>query len=263
MLWGLLFLKSYGTEERHVAQVGGVDEKTFRKWAWYYAEAIADLAPRVVSLCFVAIRCRSTFVFRLSNTRILSFLLRQVRWGDRYIGQKGTGDRAMITVDGTNYRVREICPFVKEINRKWCSHKSKSAGVRYEIAVCVRTGDIVWSNGPFKCSVPDITIFRSKLKRHLDPGEMVIADRGHRGEACIYTPDDAISEEHKIAMGVARARHETINGRLKQWNCLGHRWRHDRDKHHIAFRAVVAITQIEMDNGERPSQVQYDDVDEF
>jgi len=49
LLWSLLFLKQYSTEQTHAAQVG-TDEKTFRKWAWLYTGALAKLAPRLVSL---------------------------------------------------------------------------------------------------------------------------------------------------------------------------------------------------------------------
>lgn len=47
LLWSLLFLKIYGVEEVHAARVG-CDEKTFRKWAWLYAEAVAKLDRKFV-----------------------------------------------------------------------------------------------------------------------------------------------------------------------------------------------------------------------
>jgi hypothetical protein len=49
LLWALLFLRNYSIEEVHASQVGGVDEKTFRKWAWFYIEGIASLVPLLVS----------------------------------------------------------------------------------------------------------------------------------------------------------------------------------------------------------------------
>jgi hypothetical protein len=45
--WCLLFLKNYGVEETHAARVG-CDEKTFRKWAWLYAEAVAKLDRKFI-----------------------------------------------------------------------------------------------------------------------------------------------------------------------------------------------------------------------
>ena len=40
LLWCLHFLKTYSTEEILSARVGA-NEKTFRRWAWFYAEGIA------------------------------------------------------------------------------------------------------------------------------------------------------------------------------------------------------------------------------
>ena len=48
LLWCLHFLKTYGTEQILADQVGA-DEKTFRRWAWFYAEGIANLDHKFVS----------------------------------------------------------------------------------------------------------------------------------------------------------------------------------------------------------------------
>ena len=47
-------------------------------------------------------------------------------------------------------------------------------------------------------------------------------------------------------MGSLRARHETINRRLKNWGCLNKVQRYHQDKYEIAFKAVLVITQIEL-----------------
>lgn len=48
LLWALMFLRNYNKEEIN-ASVAGCTEKTFRKWAWFYAEGIADLDSNYVS----------------------------------------------------------------------------------------------------------------------------------------------------------------------------------------------------------------------
>ena len=53
--------------------------------------------------------------------------------------------RCKITVDGTDFRIQEPIPF----NPKWYSHKFKGPGLRYEVAICIKTGCIVWVIGPF------------------------------------------------------------------------------------------------------------------
>ena len=163
-----------------------------------------------------------------------------------------TGERCLVTVDGVDFQIPEPIPW----NSKWYSHKFDGPGLHYEIAVCIHTGDIVSYNGPFECGAwPDLKIFRSRLKGMLGPGEKVIADRGYRGDSRTIVPTMARSEQHREAMNVARARHETVNGRLKNRGILKQVFRHGRDKHHIAFRSVLVLTQIAFENGSPPFQV--------
>ena len=49
LLWTLFFLKTYPTEASLASGVGGVDEKTVRKWIWIIIEAISFLETDVVS----------------------------------------------------------------------------------------------------------------------------------------------------------------------------------------------------------------------
>ena len=48
-LWALMFMKIYGKERNLCTLAGGVDKKTFRKWAWLFVIAIACLEGGVVS----------------------------------------------------------------------------------------------------------------------------------------------------------------------------------------------------------------------
>lgn len=158
-----------------------------------------------------------------------------------------------MTVDGVDFAIPEPTQF----SPRWYSHKFKGPGLRYEIAVCIKTGKIVSFNGPFECGTwPDLKIFRSRLKYNLSAGEKVVADRGYRGEDRICTPDSFRTIEHKNAMNTARARHETINGRLKTWGILKNVFRHGSEKHHIAFRSVLVLVEISIENGCPPFQVE-------
>ena len=56
LLWTLLFLKGYGIEENNAPKVGA-SEKTFRKWTWIYAEAIASLDKIFVSVVTMLRSC--------------------------------------------------------------------------------------------------------------------------------------------------------------------------------------------------------------
>ena len=50
LLWALVFLKVYSTEEVHCAIVGWPSTKTFRKWSWYFVEKIAGLKDGIIKL---------------------------------------------------------------------------------------------------------------------------------------------------------------------------------------------------------------------
>ncbi|CAB9508315.1 expressed unknown protein [Seminavis robusta] len=139
-----------------------------------------------------------------------------------------------------------------EVQSKVVYEEVQWPGVRYEIAICIQTGKICWAYGHFPCGKwPDSKIFQHKLQHELGVNEMVEADRGYTGLPFdVRTPDDYMNEADKIAKSHARARHEIINRRLKQWGCLGQKFRHDLGFHQTCFRAVVMMTQLAIIHGE-------------
>jgi hypothetical protein len=166
----------------------------------------------------------------------------------------------MTTVDGTDFRIYEPAPF----SPGWYSHKFKGPGVRYEVALSINGGDIVHISGPFPCGIfPDITIFRNGLIGKLEDGEMVEADRGYRGEPTkIRVPVDYMDREQRKQKNRARARQETVNRRFKQYGILGQRFRshvsmQDLSAHKRVFEAIVVITQLEIDNGDKLFHVDF------
>jgi hypothetical protein len=46
---------------------------------------------------------------------------------------------------GTDFRILEPTEF----DQKWFSHKFRGSGVRYEIGLCIATGNIVWAHGEY------------------------------------------------------------------------------------------------------------------
>ena len=117
------------------------------------------------------------------NDHALSSHKDQIRWENRFrTGRLGNADRSCkVTVDGTDFMINQPTPFSKT----WYSHKFNGPGVRYEIAVCIQTGDIVWYNGPKRCgSWPDLLIFTSRLADKLGPHEFVEADATYRHPKC-------------------------------------------------------------------------------
>lgn len=242
LLWALYFLNQYDTEAVN-ASVMGVDEKTFRRWAWFYLEGIAKMDKRYVRTTLT--RCYFSHLILTSYMIPCSVVPTfQIIWENRYRGD--TGEMCLVTVDGTDCQICEPTNFSKG----WYSHKFHGPGLRYELGVSIKTGGIVSYNGPFPCGeFPDITIFRLGIRRKLGPKEKVIEDRGYKGDVKVCTPDDWKNQQHRKAMGKARARHETLNGRLKKWQSLGNVYRHSIHKHHLVFRAIIVIEQMNIENG--------------
>ena len=170
-------------------------------------------------------------------------------------------------VDGVTTPIVETGPFVKSFSSIWWDKKTNGVGLVYEVATSILGGDICWVNGPFPCgSFNDWKIFKEcGLKDSLDPGERVEADDGYDAGAPEFTKTRSsifVDEDAKAMRGRVRARHEVLNGRLKNWRilCVPYRHgRHQRDRgpntkslssHQDVFFAVAVITQIRIENGE-------------
>ena len=246
----------------------GVNSRnTVSKHVWKVVKKIAKLLPKLVSSCFdISSLSRNHYI-----VLTLDFLLCQVKWSHRYKCNKNlkTGYKyrtCKVTVDCTDCPINEPLPLtgarLKLFGKKdpmWFSEKMNHAGVRYEVAVCIRTGEIVWVNGPFPCGEKnDIAIFRSKLKGKLDEGEMVEADNGYGGEGkTVRKKCEYVSRADKAAKSLALARHETINSNLKKWKILSVAYCHNKDTHCIVFSAIIVPTQLGYNRGEKPFQVKY------
>lgn len=235
LLWALLFLKTYAFEGTRKT-ICKADQKTIRKWTWYFIHQVAELAPDVVSqVCAVPV---NTLIYFSLVFYII--LLSQIKWENRKHGN--TPFRCKVSVDGTDFRIREP----SEWSTKWYTPKFNGPGLRYEVAVCINTGHIVWCHGPFACGLnPDIRIFRLGLKHALDDGERVECDNGYRGEPlAISLKEEFRNEEHRRSKDLARARHECINRFFKRFEVLHEIFRNDINHHSKCFWAVAVIVQL-------------------
>jgi hypothetical protein len=109
----------------------------------------------------------------------------------------------------------------------------------------------VWINGPFPAGENDISIFKGRgLYEMIPDGHWAIADSGYRGVPTkIRTSSSLDKEAVRELKSRAKARHETFNGRLKNFSVLSSRWRHDIALHGIVFDAVCVICQYQLENG--------------
>jgi hypothetical protein len=171
------------------------------------------------------------------------------------------GNDCLVSVDGTDFQM----PF---LGRKFHSHKFKQgSGLRYEVALCILTAELVWINGPYECGMwNDVSIFRNALISMLDEGERVEADDGYRGEApehvkCPQSICNLQIDDLERMQAIVRRRQETINKRFKQWGILKQVFRGNLVYHGDIFRVIAIITQLAIENGEPLFAVDYEDSD--
>ena len=194
LLWALVLLKVYQSDEVHCALVGWPSAPTFRKWAWYFVERIAILIDGIIILA------------------------------NRFDGlDSEIYTHCFISVDGTDCPVNEPWPFLEDMYSK----KFNGPGLKYEVAVCIKTGHIVWINGPFIASTNDGSIFRFHgLGDAITQEEGVEVDSGYLGDNRFMQPHVGLTSKDRKQKGVVRGRHEGVNGRLKVFSVLRTHFRH-------------------------------------
>jgi len=139
---------------------------------------------------------------------------------------------------------------------KWHSYKFNGPGVKYEVGVCIKTGFIVWTNGPHKGGMGDAAIFTEKLAGLLAEDKGVEVDAGFKGHAALKNPITAKTRVDRKQKSVVRGRHENVNSRLKTFDVLNAPFRHMNprtkmmEKHGWCFDSVAVITQLKFENGD-------------
>ena len=169
----------------------------------------------------------------------------------------GQETRFIISVDGTHCMIEEPTFDTFDEQRKFYSHKFKSAGLDYEVALSIFEPKCVWIAGPYPAGTNDITVFRKKLKKKILDSRAIrgvqyraVGDRGYRGEQEVLSvPSSQDTKEVREFKSRALSRQETFNARLKRFDCLDERFRHGIEKHASCFYACATIVQVELENG--------------
>lgn len=133
---------------------------------------------------------------------------------------------------------------------RWHSFKHNGAELRYEVAIEVTSGHIAWAFGGYPAGAcRDDDLAQLKLKR----GERSIADRGCRRCWQFFAPKEG-SVNNSIAQRIL-ARGENVFRRIKSFDVMGDKFRHDLALHHMCFFAVVSIMQIAIECGDKLPEV--------
>lgn len=226
LLWTLFFLKCYNTESVN-RSIFKCDEKTYRVRVWRVIESLAFL--KVVR-----------WFGHLFILHVIISFLSKVKWENRKHNSV-QGQTCFTSLDGVDFKINEPSPF----NPSYYSHKFKSAGLRYEIGLCLRTGEIVWAHGGFPCGAyPDLKIAKDLFIQFLDENEKTMADKGYNDRNYFILPNEQNNVRHKKIM----SRHETVNKRIRHFNVLNNKFRHDKSLHGKCFHAIVNLSQIIIKN---------------
>ena len=221
LIFALYFLKKYPTAHEFAGKCNST-EKTVLSRSWRYVRAIQALKEKKIEWIF----------------------------GD---GNIKNNEYFIVSVDGVHCRIYE--PRTQP-SSGWYSKKSNGAGLSYELGVAVHHNKIVWINGPFPAGQNDLTIFRKPngLMSKIPDNCRAIGDDGYIGEPSkVSTKNSYNSDEVKRFTNRVRARHETVNSRLKAFSILESVFRSKGasrlEKHKSAFEACCVLVQYELDNG--------------
>ena len=223
LVYALYFLKKYPTAHELSSRCNAT-EKTALLRVWKYVRAIQALKRK------------------------------KIKW--IFDGRPNFEEFFIVSVDGVHCRIHE--PRTQP-SSGWYSKKHNQAGLTYEIGVAIQHDKIVWINGPFPAGQNDIKVFRKPggLMSKIPENCRAIGDEGYRGEPLkVSTRNDNFnSPELKQFQSRVRARHETVNSRLKAFGVLNQEFRckgADRmPKHKSVFEACCVIVQCEIDNGSK------------
>ena len=97
------------------------------------------------------------------------------------------------------------------------------------------------------------------LKQKLEAeGEKSEVDLGYRGESdTIRHPRDYKCWSDRKVKAYVRMQLEAINRRFKHFRILSNKYCHEFRKHESVFRAVLVLTQVSFDIGEKPFKCNY------
>ena len=181
----------------------------------------------------------------------------KIDWENRKIND--IGNDCLVSVDGTDFALA----WGSNQRRLSCYKLKGKPGLRYKVAVCLRTSDIVWISGPhYPGLYNDLTIFRMGLINMFDEHERCEADDGYMGECPLKCkcPSGVTRRAERDRMhNHQRSRQEHINERFKNWGCMHEKFRHSISKHRTCFNCVALLTQLAIEHGEELFSIEYDD----
>jgi len=113
--------------------------------------------------------------------------------------------------------------------------------------------------GPSHGDWADLSIARYAITEWLGPGEKYLANGGYRSQdGNAETPTYLKNPDQKMKQELC-ARHEAINGMIKQFEALNRTFCHSRDAHQAIFNVVLNLVQANIKLEGPPFHKPYDD----
>jgi hypothetical protein len=192
---------------------------------------------------------------RLINVFAIMITFIKIHWQDRLDANSAEGllQGIYTIIDATECIIQR--PSDPDLQRYMFSSKKKRHGLKYEIAVRISDGRIVWIKGPCAARIHDLAFhYQCGLQQHLQVGENMLGDKGYQGASHIVVPWkkprgqelNAMQVAFNRLVGSARIIVEHAIGRIKNFLCLRTPWRHALHLHPIAFSVCAQIAQIGM-----------------
>lgn len=162
------------------------------------------------------------------------------------------------SLDGIHYAIQEPRPFSKA----WSSHKrGGKPALSYEIGLSIHRKKIKWLNGPFPAGTSDATIFKKhglmaairEKQQQTGRNLVFIADDGYFEIAlldCLSLRNEFDPREVAYFKDRSLSRHESLNGKTKNYRCLRDAFRHSHELHCHCVESICVTLQLEMDNNE-------------
>jgi hypothetical protein len=131
------------------------------------------------------------------------------------------------------------------------SGKKKRHTIKYEVAVHVRTGRIIWISGPVPGSVHDSTLLQhAGLCSQLLTHELIIGDKGYVGNLRVITPfkspTTGFEQIFNNYISKLRIIAEHTFQRIKNFHILKTPWNGDVNLHPFIFYTICKIVAIDV-----------------
>lgn len=239
------WMRAYETEAELKTQFN-MGVQTIQNW-------IREMATKVSRLRQLLVRALMHFFCSFFDSHQFSLFCQiDPNWDDIDDGLIYAG-----SLDGVHYAVDEPRPF----STRHSSHKrGGKTALCYEIVMSIHKPKVKWLNGGFPANKGDREIFKDHGLMHAVRQQRearrrdirLIADDGYTEFAlydCLslrneFDPRDVAQFKNRVL-----SRHETFNGKTKNYRCLRENFRHSHDLHRCCVESICVTLQYEMDNG--------------